>query len=178
MVLPTLKPDDWMYLLSVSIPLVGGIAASAVTFDAVENWYPKLKTPWFTPPKYMFGPIWTLLYLAMGNAFYYVLKNRDGSLLTTVAVILYVIQLLLNWAWSPMFFLAKRVDLAFYNIAILVAAVAACIFVFDIFSSFAAKLMVPYLVFTTVAMTVNYVVWQTNDPALFNISDSGKNKVQ
>ncbi|KAJ8902050.1 hypothetical protein NDN08_006458 [Rhodosorus marinus] len=162
-----ISTDTLLWVGSMSLPLLGGLATSVITIDQVDNWYPKLKKPWFTPPKYLFGPIWTLLYLAMGKAFYIVIQNRDDDrMLLSLTCAIYVAQMVLNWAWSPLFFLMKRPDLALVDISVMTVLVVACVFTFGIYSTNAAKLMVPYLGFSAVATTVNYVVLKTNDPTL------------
>ena len=96
--------------VAIAIPLAGGIFGSVFTQKSVRTWYPKLKKPSWTPPNWLFGPMWTALYTAMGYASWRVF-NKLGSPHAT-PLTLYAIQLAINFSWSPIFFGAKKLGVA------------------------------------------------------------------
>jgi tryptophan-rich sensory protein len=144
--------------------LVGpGIAASigsAATFSSVDDWYQKLDKPSFNPPRWVFGPAWSTLYLLMGIADFIV--SREGSEAASNARGIYRAQLALNAVWSVLFFglrspLAALIEIAFLWVAILMTIVA-----FWRVSKPAALLLVPYLLWTTFATVLNASIWHKN----------------
>ena len=92
----------------------------------LKTWYPSLRKPWWTPPNWAFPVAWTALYAAMGAASW--LVWRDGGVAEhPLPLALYVAQLLLNWAWSPLFFTAHRLGAALLDAALQLVSIAACI---------------------------------------------------
>jgi translocator protein len=92
------------------LPNLGGILMGFLNKNAIKEWYDKLNLPKLRPPNWVFGPVWTSLYLGMGYASY--LVWRDGGGFDGVArgpLILYAFKLALNWSWSPVFFGARSV---------------------------------------------------------------------
>ena len=136
---------------------VGGLGGWA-TAQSVAEWYPTLAKPSWTPPPWLFAPVWTVLYILMGVAAWLVWKagNAKGAML------LFGAQLLLNLAWSFLFFGARSPGLALIDIAVLWLAIAAMIFAYAFRSRLAAYLTVPYLAWVSFAMALNAAVFMLN----------------
>jgi translocator protein len=146
---------DWS--LAVFFVLVVATASSGVFFKP-GDWYRKLSKPTWTPPNWVFGPVWSVLYIMIAIAGW--LVWRDGQ--PGLALGLWVAQLLLNAAWSGLFFGMRRMDLALYDIALMWLAVAGFIIAASLISTVAAWLFVPYLIWVTIAGTLNWSVLRLN----------------
>jgi tryptophan-rich sensory protein len=125
------------------------------------EWYQNLEKPSFTPPDWLFGPVWTVLYLCMGLAAWFVWRKRPTSHVY-FALTLFVLQLLLNAAWPPIFFGCRNPGLAFGEIVALWIAIVATVSSFFRISALAGWLMVPYLVWVTFAAVLNGFIWRMN----------------
>lgn len=110
----------------------------------VKTWYPRLAKPWFTPPGWLFPVAWTGLYSAMGVASWLVFQN-GGLAANALPLGLYALQLGANFAWTPLFFGAHRLDLALVDILAMDASILGCILTFRRASPLASNLMIPYL---------------------------------
>lgn len=122
------------------------------------QWYQTLEKPAWNPPPWIFGPVWTALYLMMAIAAWLVWKCQGWKL----ALSLYIIQLLLNAAWSPIFFGAHQLGLAFAEILFLWAAILATLLSFHRISKPAAWLLAPYLAWVSFAAFLNFTLWRLN----------------
>lgn len=139
-----------------------GIIGAFFTTRSVRTWYVDLAKPWFNPPGWVFGPAWTILYALMGVALYLVWKE-DGEIKDkTPALVLFFVQLLLNAAWSFIFFGARSPFLAFIEITILWLSIVVTLFLFWRISTTAGYLLVPYLLWVTFAAILNYSIWKMN----------------
>ncbi len=136
---------------------VGGLGGWA-TAQSVAEWYPTLAKPSWTPPPWLFAPVWTVLYILMGVAAWLVWKKGTAQ----GPMVLFGAQLLLNLAWSFLFFGARSPGLALIDIAVLWIAIAAMIFAYAFRSRLAAYLMVPYLAWVSFAMALNAAVFMLN----------------
>lgn len=131
------------------------------TARSVRTWYVDLAKPWFNPPGWVFGPVWTILYAMMGLALYHVWKeDAEGK---SPAVILFFVQLLFNAAWSFIFFGARSIFIAFIEITVLWLFILATLFLFWRISTTAVYLLVPYLLWVTFAALLNYSIWKLNN---------------
>jgi tryptophan-rich sensory protein len=138
---------------------LGGIATSS----SVSGWYQTLKRPGFQPPGWVFGPVWSVLYTLMAVAAWLVYRQQPR--ISSPALILFSAQLILNTAWSFLFFGLRRPDLAAIEILLLLAAVAATTAAFWRVSIPAAALMLPYLLWVSYATVLNIAIWLLNRPA-------------
>ena len=138
----------------------GGIG-SIFTRDSLEDWYPKLEKPSFTPPSWVFGPAWTLLYALMGASLYVASRQQgeNGSRVQTSRG-LFGIQLVLNVLWSYVFFKRRSPGWAVIEIGFLWAAIVATTLSFWKLSKTAALLLLPYLLWTSFALLLNYEIWR------------------
>lgn len=125
------------------------------------EWYAGLDKPWFTPPNWLFGPAWTLLYVLMGTAAWLVWRE-EGFAGAKVALGLFLVQLVLNAAWSPVFFGLHRMGWALVVIVMMAAAILATMVAFYPHSKVAAGLLVPYLGWVSFATALNLALWRLN----------------
>lgn len=137
-------------------------AASGLIFRPGQ-WYQRLNKPPWTPPNWLFGPAWTLLYATSAAAGYLVWLSADSGALA-LPLGLYALQLALNAAWSGIFFGMRRPDLAFGELVLMWLAIAATILAFWPIRSDAALLLLPYLAWVTFAGALNFSVWRRNLP--------------
>jgi tryptophan-rich sensory protein len=134
------------------------VAMSGALFRPGQ-WYEVLDKPPWTPPNWLFGPVWMVLYAMIAVSGWIVW--REVGLAPGVFAV-YLAQLLLNGAWSGIFFGMRRMRLALYEVALLWLSIAANIAVFYPISGLAALLLVPYLCWVTIAAALNYEVVRRN----------------
>jgi tryptophan-rich sensory protein len=146
-------------LIWIAIAFVPGLIGSQFM---PGEWYAQLHKPSWTPPGYLFGPVWSFLYLCMGVAAWLVWK-RAGISGATLALSLFVVQLALNGMWSWIFFGMQRPGLAFAEILVLWSMILATLVAFWQVSSTAGMLFLPYLVWVTFAAFLNYSLWKLNN---------------
>ena len=138
---------------------VGGLG-SVPTARSVRDWYPALRKPAGTPPTWVFGPVWTALYVLMAISAWLVwLQYGWGA---RAALSIFVAQLALNFAWSGIFFGARLLGPALAEIVILWLAILFTIFIFYRLSAVAAYLLVPYFLWVTYASYLNCGIWLLN----------------
>lgn len=125
-----------------------------------DGWYGALRKPRWNPPSWLFAPVWTFLYLAMSVAMWLVWKENPNSV--ALPLRLYGVQLLLNHAWSPTFFILKNPKIAFGVILALWTAIVATTVCFALRVPLAGQLMLPYLAWVSFASALNYRLWQDN----------------
>lgn len=149
--------------LAVLLALCLGAAAlgSAATVPRIDDWYATLNKPLWTPPSWVFGPVWTVLYIAMAVAAWLVWRQRETGGVW-VPLLLFAVQLALNMAWSWLFFGLKSPALGFADIVLLWIAIAATLVAFWGRSRVAGLLLAPYLAWVTFAAALNYSIWQLN----------------
>ena len=128
---------------------------------SVVTWYPELQRPSWTPPSWVFAPVWTTLYFLMGVSAWLVWKQRERRAVT-LPIAVFLIQLALNAVWSGLFFALRRPDLAFFEIILLWLSILWMIRLFKGYSSTAAFLQIPYLVWVSFAAALNLGIWQMN----------------
>lgn len=145
-------------------PLVVGAGSGLMTASAVRDWYPTLVRPSFAPPSWVFGPVWTLLYLMMGLAAYLVWRRGAATRATRIALALFVGQLVLNGLWSVLFFGLRAPGLALIEIVVLWAAIVATLWMFWRVRRIAGVLLIPYLAWVTFATALNAGFWALNRP--------------
>ncbi|MDX5337932.1 MAG: tryptophan-rich sensory protein [Cyclobacteriaceae bacterium] len=147
-------------IVSLALPQAAGGLGAFFTFSSVRDWYLTLNRPSWNPPNWIFGPVWTVLYVLMGIACYLIWKSahpQKKQLLT-----LYFVQLGLNALWSPAFFGAESPILGLLVIIPLWAMIVICIIQFKKVSAWASGLMVPYLLWVSFATALNFAIWQLN----------------
>jgi tryptophan-rich sensory protein len=130
------------------------------TGRSVSTWYRTLSRPDWTPPDWLFGPVWTVLYLAMAVAAWMVW--RRGTPAAAAAMAAFAVQLAFNVAWSALFFGLRSPAFAMLDIVLLWLAIAATIACFLRVSIPAGLIMLPYLAWVTFAAALNFAIWRMN----------------
>lgn len=154
----THSPRRWAILpVFVAAVTLVAVVGSLAAIDAGQE-YLALERPAWAPPQWLFGPAWTVLYVLIAVAGWLAWTVRGW----TPAMNVYVAQLLLNAAWTPLFFAAGRYGLAFAEIVLMWAAIALNIVLFWRLRRAAALLLVPYLLWVTYAGALNFAIWQLN----------------
>ncbi|WP_439028185.1 TspO/MBR family protein [Haloarchaeobius sp. DT45] len=141
------------------VNLVGG--AAAVIGGPGSEWFVSLEKPWFYPPSWAFGVVWTLLFSVLGIALYRVWR-ADETRERRVALGAFVLQMAFNVAWTPAFFGAQDPGLGLAVIGVLWVLVVATIWAFQRVDRTAAALLVPYLLWVSFATVLNYDIWRLN----------------
>lgn len=149
-------------LLAICICQAAGVFGALFTVDAIPGWYAELAKPPFTPPSWVFAPVWIALYTAMGIAAYVVLGRGRESPGVRLALGLFVVQLVLNALWTPLFFGLHWLLVAFVEIVLLFLFVLATTIAFWRVSRPAALLLVPYLLWVGFAAALNLAFWLLN----------------
>lgn len=143
-------------VFAVTLALVAAVGALAAVDAGAE--YLALERPSWAPPQWLFGPAWTVLYIMIAVSGWLAWSARGW----TPALGVYAAQLLLNAAWTPLFFGAGRYGLAFAEIVVLWGTITATVVMFRPISRPAAWLLVPYLLWVTYAASLNLAVWLLN----------------
>jgi len=144
----------WKLIISILLPLLIGAIAGMYTAQAVPEWYNELKQPSFNPPGWIFGPVWTTLYIVMGFSFFLIWKLEPGKK-RNQAILIYFVQLLLNFGWSFFFFYFKMIGIALIEIIVLWSAIVFMLNRFYKLKPLAAYLNIPYLLWVTFAAVLN-----------------------
>ncbi len=141
-------------LLSIVLCEGVGILGSIFTIPSITTWYSHLNKPIFNPPNWIFGPVWTTLYLLMGISLFLVLEKKL-KIQKNFLLILFSVQLLLNFLWSVMFFAWHLPTLALVDIALLWISITLLIVDFWKFSKIASVILIPYLLWVSFASVLN-----------------------
>ncbi len=142
----------------IAVSLAAGIFGSRFM---PGEWYASLNKPSFNPPGWIFGPVWTILYIMMGVAAHRVWMLR-GFRQAAPALALFITQLLFNALWSWLFFGLQRPDLAFIDIIVLWITILLTLLAFRQHSDLAATLLIPYLAWVSFAAILNASIWRLN----------------
>ena len=140
-------------VVSLSLPFVAGSIGSYFTIPSIDSWYQTLNKPIFSPPDWVFGLAWTILYILMGISFYLIWASKKKN--KKSAIKFFLIQLVLNASWSIIFFGLHNPLLAFINIIVLWIAIYMTIRAFTTPSKTAAYLLYPYLAWVSFATILN-----------------------
>jgi benzodiazapine receptor len=151
-----------MLIGSILIPLVVGYLGAIVTLSQISTWYSTLSKPWWSPPNWLFGPIWTTLYILMGIALFLVWREGLHRRDVRFAILIFSIQLVLSLLWSVVFFSFHALFGSFIIVMLLWLAILANIIAFLIISKWAGLLLVPYIVWVSIASYLNYSVYLLN----------------
>ena len=152
-----------LYLLFfIGLSLGTGFLGSIATSESVATWYRTISKPAWTPPDWVFAPVWSTLYIMMGIAAWLVWRRAGFTRPGYIALAIFGAQLGLNFAWSVVFFGLERPGPAFIEIVLLWMAILVTILIFIRHSRSAALLLVPYLGWVTFAACLNFSIWRLN----------------
>ena len=149
-------------ILSILLPQVAGGLGGFLMGSSVSDWYLELQKSVITPPDWVFGPVWVTLYLLMGIAAYLVWKRVNVDRSAKKAMNIYWIHLALNASWTPIFFGLQNIFLALVNIVILWILILILIFKFYKIKKTASYLLIPYILWVSIATYLNYTIWILN----------------
>lgn len=150
------------FIVCVSIPLFIGIIGGLFTMESVKTWYTTLNKPSFNPPSWVFGPVWSTLYILIGISSYLVWKKREIVSGYSLAVKIYFLQLFLNLMWSFLFFNQHQIGLALIEIIILLIVIITNAFIFYRINKTAGLLFVPYILWVSFASFLTYSIYTIN----------------
>ena len=137
-----------------------GVASIASQFKP-GAWYLEIDKPTWTPPGWVFGPVWGMLYLGMGTAAWLIWRRRSEAKVT-LPLGFYIAQLIANGAWSWLFFGRQLIGAALIDLLLLVLLVAITSVAFFKLSRLAGILMIPYLLWICFAALLNFTIWKLN----------------
>lgn len=172
-------------LASIIICELAGVLGSVFTYSKISTWYKTLEKPGFNPPGWIFGPVWTTLFLLMGISLYLVWakdwqtdnkifcskrkiwnswsqKFFDGKWQKANIILIFAVQLFLNVLWSVIFFGMQNPGVAFFELLMLWFAILYTIINFYRISKVAAYLLLPYILWVSFAGILNYFLWILN----------------
>ena len=150
------------YFLSIGICLLAGGLGTFFTFSSIPTWYATLNKPIFSPPNYLFGPVWTILYILMGASLAIIWQKGLKKRRIREAMFLFGVQLLLNALWSPVFFGAKNLLLGLIIIVLMWISILKTILAFGKIDKTASYLLLPYLAWVSFATILNLSFWLLN----------------
>jgi len=141
-------------VVSILLPLGLGAIAGIFTAKAIPEWYATLNQPSFNPPNWIFGPVWTSLYILLGISFFLIWK-QPATKERNRAISIFLIQLVLNFAWSFLFFYFHQIGLALIDIIVLWIFIITMLILFYRIKPLAAYINIPYLLWVTFASILN-----------------------
>ena len=139
-----------------------GIIGSIFTLGAIPTWYASIQKPWFTPPNWVFGPVWTTLFLLMGVSLYLLWTSTTTRTKRQAALVVFGAQLALNLLWTYIFFGLQLYLAGFVEILVLWGTIALTIAAAFRVSRTAGYVLIPYIAWVTIATLLNYYVWILN----------------
>jgi tryptophan-rich sensory protein len=149
-------------IISIAIPLIIGGSSGFFTTAEIPGWYQTINKPSWNPPSWIFGPVWTTLYILMGIALFLIWRSDSNPEFKRTAIMLFAIQLVLNFFWSFIFFKQHQIGLALVEIIAMWLFILLTIFSFAKINNLAAWLLVPYISWVSFASILNYTIWKLN----------------
>lgn len=153
--------------VSMGVCFGAGFVGSLFTTPSIPTWYAGLVKPSWTPPAWIFGPVWSVLYGMMALALWLIWRRR-GFATAAVPIALFLVQLILNVLWSLLFFGLRMPGIAFAEIVLLWLAILATLITFWRLNTSAGYLLLPYLVWTAFAGALNFALWRMNAASVGN----------
>lgn len=150
------------FIISLILCQGAGLIGTVFTVGAIQNWYVYLNKPGFSPPNWIFGPVWTVLYTLMAVALFAVWQTGLNNRRTKIAFWIFIIHLGVNALWSILFFGLRNPAMALIDITMLWILVAVSMFLFYKIRKATLWLLLPYLVWVTFAIFLNFYIWKLN----------------
>jgi benzodiazapine receptor len=148
--------------VSVLVPITAGLIGTFFTTSSIPTWYAALNKPFFSPPNWLFAPVWTVLYILMGVSFYLIWIKGFKSKKSREAAYLFGVQLALNTVWSPVFFGLKNTVLGLVIIILMLLYIYKTIKAFAPINKSASLLLYPYFAWVTFATLLNASIFALN----------------
>lgn len=149
-------------VISIIVCQLAGIIGSIFTTPSIPIWYATLRKPSFTPPNWLFSPVWITLFIMMGLSAFLVWRKGLDFPGVKMALVIFCVQLLFNMLWSIAFFGFKSPRLGFIVIVALWLAILLTILSFLKISNLAGGLLVPYILWVSFAAALNFSIWRLN----------------
>jgi translocator protein len=150
-----------LLLVCLILTLSAGFIAGMATSGSIDGWYTTINKPSFNPPNYLFGPVWTSLYLLMGISLYLIIISAPQKE-KRKALVLFVIQLVLNFLWSFIFFRFNHLLFASIEIVLMWVFIILMIIQFRKINTIAAWLNIPYLAWVSFASVLTLTIYVIN----------------
>jgi benzodiazapine receptor len=154
--------DGLKLVICLAVCIGAGLIGSIFTRDSIKTWYIFLQKPSFTPPSWLFAPVWFLLYILMGIALFLVWRKGLKQFQVRESIIIFIIQLVLNAAWSFAFFGLKSPVTGLIVIVPLWTAILLTIINFFRVSRTAAYLLIPYIIWVSYATVLTFSIYLMN----------------
>lgn len=154
--------NNWKLGICILICQITGIVSGLLTTTQNNVWYNTIVKPSWNPPGYLFGPVWTILYVFMAISLWMVWKNDANESMKQEAMLFFAAQLFLNFWWTILFFKFHSPLWAFVDIILMIVLIFITIFRFSEISKTAAWLLVPYISWVCFAAILNYNLWKLN----------------
>ena len=151
----------WLFFFISLCLIFGNGLGGYFTFISVETWYQTLNKPSFNPPDWVFGPVWTTLYILMGVSIWLIWK-KEPSKNRTIGIRIFWLQLFFNVFWTYLFFGIQRIDLGLLEIIFLIFLICINIIYFYKINKIASYLLIPYLFWVLYASLLTYNIWILN----------------
>ena len=149
-------------IFSISICQFAGVMGSTFTSPSIPVWYATLQKPYFSPPNWIFAPVWIVLFVLMGISLYLILIEDLNDNTVKIGLAMFSFQLVLNIGWSFLFFSLQNILYALFEIIILWFAIVLTIYQFWKINKKSSYLLMPYLLWVTFAAILNFTIWRLN----------------
>ena len=156
--------DTFLWALGIAAAVGVVVAIAGAVLTEIGPWYTSLKKPSWKPPDWAFGPVWTTIFILAAISAALAWDASETPAARTAVVTVLIVNALLNIAWSGIFFKLRRPDWALAEVALLWLSIVALIVVLGAQSTAAGLLMVPYLVWVSIASFLNYRIVEMNKP--------------
>lgn len=147
-------------IVCVFLCLTLGLISGFSTANEISTWYTSIIKPLWNPPNWLFGPVWTILYILMGMAVALIWHSKHP--LKKIAIVLFIVQFVLNLLWSYIFFNQHNILLALFEILFMLLSIILTSVLFGKITKTAFYLMVPYILWVSFASYLNYTIYMLN----------------
>ena len=155
------KEYIWLFFFIFICLILGNGLGGYFTFISVDTWYQTLDKPSFNPPDWIFGPVWTTLYIFMGISIWLIWK-KEKSKIRTLAIKIFWLQLFFNIFWTFLFFGIRKINYSLIEIFFLIFLIIITIFYFLKLNKIAGYLLIPYLIWVIYASILTFNIWILN----------------
>lgn len=154
--------STWKLIISIAVCEAVGIISALISNTDNYLWFETLLKPTWNPPAYLFGPVWSILYLLMGISFWFIWKADIPLEKKRKAIAIFIVQLIFNFCWSLLFFKYHSPFYALIDIIIMIITITLTMFNFSAINRKAVYLLVPYILWVSFAALLNFTIWIMN----------------